>query len=58
LKRFGYPFIVKPNDGGSTVGLTVVHKAAELDGAIEAAFEYSNQVMVEKLGLILKHTMD
>jgi len=48
LKRFGYPFVVKPNDGGSTVGLTVVHKPDELEGAVEAAFEYSNQVMVEE----------
>jgi len=48
LKRFGYPFVVKPNDGGSTVGLTVVHKPEEFDAAIEAAFEYSNQVMVEE----------
>ena len=48
LKRFDYPFIVKPNDGGSTVGLTVVHKPDELAGAIRAAYEYSNQVMVEE----------
>ncbi len=48
LKRFGYPFVVKPNDGGSTVGLTVVHNAGELDGAIVAAFEYANQIMVEE----------
>ncbi len=48
LKRFGYPFVVKPNDAGSTVGLTVVHNPDELDGAIEAAFEYSNQMMAEE----------
>lgn len=48
LKRFGYPLIVKPNDAGSTVGLSVVHNADELDGAIIAAFEYSNQVMIEE----------
>ncbi len=48
LKRLGYPFVVKPNDGGSTVGLTVVHNAGELDGAIAAAFEYANQIMVEE----------
>ncbi len=48
LKRFSYPFVVKPNDGGSTVGLTVVHKSEELEGAIAAAFEYGNQVMVEE----------
>jgi D-alanine-D-alanine ligase len=48
LKRFGHPFVVKPNDGGSTVGLTVVHKPEELRPAIEAAFEYANQIMVEE----------
>ncbi len=48
LKRFTCPFVVKPNDGGSTVGLSVVHKPDELEGAIAAAFEYSNQVMVEE----------
>ncbi|MCI0330668.1 MAG: D-alanine--D-alanine ligase [candidate division Zixibacteria bacterium] len=48
LKRFGYPFVIKPNDAGSTVGLTVVHNPGELDGAVTAAFEYSNQVMAEQ----------
>lgn len=48
LKRFGYPFVIKPNDAGSTVGLTVVHTPQELDGAVESAFEYSDHVMAEE----------
>ncbi len=48
LKRFGYPLIIKPNDAGSTVGLSVVHDAGELDGAIVSVFEYSNQIMAEE----------
>ena len=43
----GYPLVVKPNDQGSTVGLTIVEREEELAGAISSAAEYSRHVLVE-----------
>lgn len=43
-----YPLIVKPNDQGSTVGLTVVEREADLDEAVVRAAIYSRHVLVEE----------
>lgn len=42
------PFVVKPNDQGSTLGLTIVHDETEIQPAIKEAFNYSSLVMVEE----------
>jgi D-alanine-D-alanine ligase len=44
----GWPCIVKPSKQGSTVGLTVVREASQLEGAIEDAFQYDDEVMIER----------
>ncbi|CUS92472.1 D-alanine--D-alanine ligase [Candidatus Kryptonium thompsonii] len=44
---FSYPCVVKPNDQGSTVGLSIVHCPEEIEPAIELAFKYSDIVLVE-----------
>jgi D-alanine-D-alanine ligase len=46
--RFGFPCVVKPNDQGSTVGLTVVERKTELKKAINCAALYSAHILVEK----------
>jgi len=46
-RRFGWPVVVKPSKQGSTVGLTVVRKAAELEGAVTLAAKYDDEVMIE-----------
>jgi D-alanine-D-alanine ligase len=46
--KFGYPVIIKPNDQGSTVGLSVVKKEEEISKAIETAFQYSNLIVIEE----------
>ena len=43
----GYPLVVKPNDEGSTFGLSIVDDARALQPAYEEALRYSNQVLVE-----------
>jgi D-alanine-D-alanine ligase len=46
-----YPVVIKPNDEGSTVGLSIVQPDIEdvqLNKALEHAFEYSNRIMVEQ----------
>ena len=40
--------VVKPNKQGSTVGLTVVRDAAQLDAALELAHRYDDEVMIER----------
>jgi len=47
-ERFGFPFIVKPNKQGSTVGLTVVRSLDEYDAAIETAYRHDDEVLIEK----------
>jgi len=46
-KKFKLPFIVKPNDGGSTIGLTKVTKAQDIQKAFETALKESNETLVE-----------
>ena len=47
-KFFGYPCIVKPNDEGSTIGLTICRGDVELAQAIKKAQEFSKKVLVEE----------
>jgi D-alanine-D-alanine ligase len=46
--HFGFPCVVKPNNQGSTVGLTVVKQRNNLNEAIECAQEYSSHVLIER----------
>lgn len=48
IHSIGYPVAVKPNDQGSTVGLTIVSEPELLWQAINRAFEYSRSVIIEK----------
>ena len=43
-----FPLVIKPNDQGSTVGLTIVHDKSELGPALNLAFNYSSSVMIEQ----------
>ena len=44
----GLPVVVKPSKQGSTVGLAVVKKREDLQPAIEEAFKYDDEVMIER----------
>ena len=46
--RLGFPVVVKPSKQGSTVGLSVVKEASGLAAAIAEAFEFDDEVMLEK----------
>ncbi len=46
-RSFGFPCVVKPNNQGSTVGLTVVNEKRDLKKALECAQEYSNHILIE-----------
>ncbi len=47
-KFFGYPCIIKPNDQGSTIGLTVCRGDVEVEQAVKNALEFSNKALVEE----------
>ena len=44
----GYPCVVKPCSGGSSVGVSMVDNAAQLADALQAAAKYERYVLVEK----------
>jgi D-alanine-D-alanine ligase len=46
--RLGYPVVVKPNAQGSTVGLSVVKRADELEAALATALRYDDEAMLER----------
>jgi len=47
-RELGWPAVVKPSKQGSTVGLTVVKRAADYDEAVALAHRYDDEVMVER----------
>ncbi len=46
-RRLGYPLIVKPPSGGSTVGLTLVHGPSELAEAVRVAAGLEPRILLE-----------
>jgi D-alanine-D-alanine ligase len=46
-RGLGYPLVVKPNQQGSTVGLSIVRDPTGLDAAIALASRYGSEVMLE-----------
>jgi D-alanine-D-alanine ligase len=47
IKKVGLPCFVKPNDSGSSFGVTKVNKKEELASAFENAFSESDEVLIE-----------
>lgn len=47
-KFFGYPCVIKPNDSGSTIGLTICRGDVEVEQAILKAINFSNKILVEE----------
>ena len=46
--NFGYPIVVKPNDQGSTVGLSIVKDKNHLNEALLVASKYSDKILIEE----------
>lgn len=49
LKNLRMPLFVKPNNGGSSIGMSKIVKAEELQPALEKAFKEDDQVLVEQM---------
>jgi D-alanine-D-alanine ligase len=47
-KTLGFPVVVKPSKQGSTVGLSVVKKREDFETAVQEAWRYDDEVMIEK----------
>lgn len=46
--ELGYPAIIKPNDQGSTVGLSICRNKEEVRQALSLAKDYSEKILVEE----------
>ena len=50
IRQIGFPLVVKPNRGGSSIGIEIVNDLAELDSAVNNIVEkYDDDVIAEKL---------
>ncbi len=47
-ESFGYPAIIKPNAGGSTIGLTLVQKPEDVAAALDKAGHVSPEIIVQR----------
>jgi len=48
LDQFGYPVVVKPNSGGSSVGVKIVYDRDSIKSAIEEVLKWDSEVLIEK----------
>lgn len=48
VRKFGLPFMVKAASLGSSVGVTKVKKKADFEPALESAFQYDDEVLIEQ----------
>lgn len=49
LNTLQLPYFVKPNNGGSSIGMSKVTRADQLEGALQKAFAEDDQVLVEEM---------
>jgi D-alanine-D-alanine ligase len=47
INRLGLPLVVKPVEGGSSVGMSIVRTAQALQGAVDLAAEHDRKIIVE-----------
>lgn len=48
VKSLEYPLVVKPNNGGSSVGTYIVYKREELENAIIKCLNFTSEIIVEE----------
>ena len=47
-KEFSFPLVVKPNDQGSAIGLSICKNNKELEEGIALAFQFSKNILIEQ----------
>lgn len=48
INDLGYPLVIKPNSGGSSIGTNLVKNQTEVRQCLDEAFNYDSDVMIEK----------
>jgi len=48
ILKLGFPVLIKPNNQGSSVGITLVSHLKQLSNAINIAFDYDDNILIEK----------
>lgn len=48
IEKIGYPLVIKPNSGGSSVGISIVNSKAELYDAVELVKSLNDDILIEK----------
>ncbi|MDF2723070.1 MAG: ddl3 [Paenibacillus sp.] len=48
VHRMGYPVVVKPNNGGSSIGVRIACSEAELQSAVREAWRWDATVLIEQ----------
>ena len=48
LESFGYPAVVKPNESGSSIGISIVKQPRDLAKALAVAFQADSTVIIEE----------
>lgn len=48
LDKMGYPLVVKPNSGGSSVGVKIVYDKDSLLSSLADVFEWDSEIVIEK----------
>lgn len=48
LDEIGYPVVVKPNCGGSSVATNIVKKKEDIENNVKLALDYDTEVVIEK----------
>lgn len=48
IELMGYPLVVKPNAGGSSVGVQIVHNRNALLAAVSEVFKWDNEIIIEQ----------
>lgn len=47
-KQFGLPVVIKAASQGSSIGVTIVEKSSDINEAIDVAFAYGDEILVEE----------
>jgi D-alanine-D-alanine ligase len=47
-REFSLPFVIKPENEGSSIGMTIVEKESDIINAIRKAFMYDDDILIEE----------
>ncbi|MGL5870056.1 D-alanine--D-alanine ligase [Clostridium chrysemydis] len=48
IEKLGYPVVIKPTHGGSSVATFIIKSKEEVENAVKEAFKWDTEVMIEK----------